>query len=49
MLPTPKKVADTIKKTLFQTREERLEEAEINRDVKIRLGMTRLRRHIAHQ
>jgi hypothetical protein len=49
MLPTPKKVADTIKKTLFQSKQERQEEAEINRDVKIRLGMTRLRRHIAHQ
>ena len=49
MLPTPKKLADTIKKTLFQTREERIQEAEIDRDVKIRLGMTRLRRHIAHQ
>jgi len=49
MLPTPKKVADTIKKTLFQTPEERLQEAELKRDVQIKLGKTRVRRHIAHQ
>jgi len=49
MLPTPKKVADTIKKKLFQTQEERLQEAELNRDVQLRLGKTRLKRHITHQ
>jgi hypothetical protein len=49
MLPTPKKVADTIKKALFQTPEERREETEVKRDVKVRMGMTRVRRHIAHQ
>ena len=49
MLPTPKKVADTIKKKLFQTTEEKLQEAEVNRDVQIRMGEARLRRHIAHQ
>ena len=49
MLPAPKKVADTIKKALFQSPEERRQEKEINRDVQIRMGMARLRRHIAHQ
>ena len=49
MLPTPKKVADTIKKKLFQTPEERLQEAELNRDVQLRVGKTRLKRHITHQ
>ena len=49
MLPTPKKVADTIKKKLFQSPEEKLQEAEVNRDVQIRMGETRVRRHIAHQ
>jgi hypothetical protein len=49
MLPTPKKVADTIKKALFQTPEERREEAEVSRDIKVRMGMTRVRRHISRQ
>jgi len=49
MLPTPKKVADTIKKKLFQSANEKLQEAEVNRDVQIRMGETRVRRHIAHQ
>jgi membrane-associated HD superfamily phosphohydrolase len=49
MLPTPKKVADTIKKTIFQSPEERRQEAELNRDVQIRMGKARVRRHIAHQ
>ena len=49
MLPTPKKVADTIKKKLFQSPEEKLQEAEVNRDVQIRMGEARVRRHIAHQ
>lgn len=49
MLPTPKKVADTIKKKLFQSPEEKLQEAEVNRDVQIRMGETRVRRHITHQ
>ena len=49
MLPTPKKVADTIKKKLFQSADEKLQEAEVNRDVQIRMGETRVRRHIAHQ
>ena len=49
ILPTPKKVADTIKKTLFQSPEERRQEAELNRDVQIRMGKARVRRHIAHQ
>ena len=49
MLPTPKKVADTIKKKLFQTQEEKLQEAELNRDVQLRMGKTRLKRHITHQ
>ena len=49
MLPTPKKVADVIRKTLFQSPDERRQEAELNRDVKVRLGMTRIRRHISKQ
>lgn len=49
MLPTPKKVADVIRKTLFQSPDERRQEAELSRDVKIRLGMTRIRRHISQQ
>ena len=49
MLPTPKKVADTIKKKLFQSANEKLQEAEVNRDVQIRMGKARVRRHIAHQ
>lgn len=49
MLPTPKKVADTIKKKLFQSPDEKLQEAEVNRDVQIRMGEAHVRRHIAHQ
>lgn len=49
MLPTPKKVADTIRKTLFQSADERRQEAEASRDVQVRMGITRVRRHIVHQ
>lgn len=49
MLPTPKKVADVIRKTFFQSPDEKRQEAELNRDVKIRMGMTRTRRHISKQ
>jgi len=49
MLPTPKKVADVIRKTLFQSPDERRQEQELSRDVKIRLGMTRIRRHVNQQ
>ena len=49
MLPTPKKVADLIRKTLFQSAEEKQQEVELNRDIKIRMGMTRIRRHISQQ
>jgi len=34
---------------IFMSRDERLEEDEINRDVKVRMGKSRLNRHIAHQ
>ncbi len=49
MLPTPKKVADVIRKKLFQSPEEKHQEAELDRDVNIRMGMTRTRRHISQQ
>ena len=48
MLPDPKKVAKAIDK-LFQSPEERRQEVEMNRDVQVRLGKARLRRHLAHQ
>jgi hypothetical protein len=49
MLPTPKKVADTIRKTLFQSKDERQQEKEAGRDVQVRMGMAHVRRHILHQ
>ena len=49
MLPTPKKIADTLRKTLFQSSEEKHQEAELGRDVQIRMGKARVKRHIAHQ
>jgi hypothetical protein len=49
MLPDPKKVAGFLKKTFFQSAEERRQEEELNREVKVRLGKAHLRRHLAHQ
>jgi len=49
MLPSPKKVADAIRNSLFKSPEERREEKELGRDVQVRMGMTRIRRHIGHQ
>jgi hypothetical protein len=49
MLPDPKKVAQFINRTLFKSAEERRQEDETNRDVQIRLGKARIRRHITHQ
>lgn len=48
MLPDPKKVAQSINK-LFQSQEEKHRQAEMGRDVQIRMGKTRLQRHIAKQ
>ena len=48
MLPEPKKVARLIKKA-FRSAEERRKEAEFDRDVQVRMGKTRLKRHIAKQ
>jgi hypothetical protein len=36
-------------KNLFKSGEQRREENEINRDVKVRIGKTRIKRHILHQ
>ena len=48
MLPDPKDVAKTINR-IFRNREERQQEAEFNRDVQVRMGKTRLKRHLANQ
>jgi len=48
MLPEPKQVAKLIKKA-FRSAEERRKEAEFDRDVQVRMGKTRLKRHIAKQ
>jgi len=48
MLPEPKQVAKFIKKA-FRSAEERRKEAEFDRDVQVRMGKTRLKRHIAKQ
>lgn len=48
MLPDPKKVAQSINK-LFQSTEEKRQKAEMDRDVQIRMGKTRLQRHLAKQ
>lgn len=48
MLPEPKKVAKFIKKA-FRSAEERRQEMEFDRDVQVRMGKTRLNRHIAKQ
>lgn len=49
MLPDPKKVANFLSRTLFKPAEQRRHEEETNRQVKIRLGMTRIRRHLSRQ
>lgn len=49
MLPDPKKVANFLNRTLFKPAEQRRQEEETNRQVKIRLGMTRIRRHLSRQ
>jgi len=49
LLPDPKKVAKFLNRTLFKPAEQRREEEETNRQVKIRLGMTRIRRHLSRQ
>lgn len=49
MLPDPKKVAKFLKRTLFQTEEEKRADRELERDVQIRMGKSRVRRHINHQ
>jgi polyribonucleotide nucleotidyltransferase len=48
MAPEPKKVARVIRK-LFRSGAERREEEEQERDVQIRMGKTRIRRHIGQQ
>jgi hypothetical protein len=48
MLPDPKKVAKTLTK-LFQSQAEKQQEAERGRDVQIRMGKTRLQRHLTKQ
>ena len=48
MLPDPKKVAQSINK-LFQSAEEKRQRAEAERSVQIRMGKTRIQRHIARQ
>lgn len=48
MLPEPEKVARAVKK-LFRTAEEKRQEAELNRDVQVRMGRARLQRHIQNQ
>ena len=48
MLPEPDKLARTVKK-LFRTAEEKRQEAELNRDVQVRMGRARLQRHIQNQ
>jgi len=49
LLPDPKKVANFLNRTLFKPAEQRRQEEETNRQVKIRLGMTRIRRHLSRQ
>ena len=49
MLPDPKKVARFINRNLFKSAEERREEDERDRDVKVRIAKTRIRRHIQKQ
>jgi hypothetical protein len=49
MLPNPKKVAKAINKALFQSEDEKRAEREIDRDVQLRTGKARIRRHINHQ
>jgi hypothetical protein len=48
MLSDPEKVARTIKR-IFRSADERRQEAELDRDVQIRMGKVRLQRHIARQ
>lgn len=48
MLPEPEKMARAVKK-LFRTAEEKRQEAELNRDVQVRMGRARLQRHIQNQ
>lgn len=48
MLPDPKDVAKTINR-IFRNREERQQDVEFNRDVQVRMGKTRLKRHLANQ
>lgn len=48
MLPEPKTVAGAIRR-LFRSGEEKRQEAELNRDVQVRMGRTKLQRHIQNQ
>jgi hypothetical protein len=48
MIPEPEKMARAVKK-LFRTAEEKRQEAELNRDVQVRMGRARLQRHIQNQ
>ncbi|GAB4496677.1 MAG: hypothetical protein OHK0052_06970 [Anaerolineales bacterium] len=54
MFPDPKRIAQALGKALFQSETEKpaevqRQEAEINRDVQLRMGKARLRRHIQRQ
>ena len=48
MLPDPKDVAKTINR-IFKSREERQQDVEFNRDVQVRMGKARIKRHLANQ
>jgi myosin heavy subunit len=49
MLPDPKKVARALKRTVLKSKAERQREAEIERDVQVRMAKTRIRQHISRQ
>ncbi len=48
MLPDPEKVARMIRR-VFRSAEERRQEAELDRDVQVRMGRAKLQRHIQNQ
>lgn len=49
MLPDPKKVAQVLKNTVLKNKAQRQQERELERDVRVRMAKTRLKRHVTHQ
>jgi hypothetical protein len=49
MLPEPKEVAGFLKRNIFKSKQQRVQEAEVKRDVQVRTAKSRIQQHIQRQ